>query len=123
MQKRRTICIDLDGVLADWDGEWRGEQHQGKPLPGAKEFLEKLVAANIDFVVLTTRESKEQVLAWFKKHELPLPKDVTNRKIKATAYIDDRAVYFDGNFDHLLQSLEEFRVHWKEEKPLKSLLK
>ena len=119
--KRKRICIDFDGVLAEYDGIWKGEKYHGKPLSGLKNFLKKLNNADIDFVVLTTRESKKFILNWFKKHNLPLPLNVTNKKIKATAYIDDRAVYFDGNFNNLIKSLRKFKVYWNNKKPFKIL--
>ena len=119
-QKKKKVCIDFDGVLAEYHG-WEGEHHHGKPLPGVKAFLEKLRMANIDVIVLTSRESKEHILAWFKRYGLPIPVEITNRKIPANAYIDDRAVYFDGNFDHLLKTLRSFKVYWSQKQPFKAL--
>ena len=119
--KHKKICIDFDGVLAQYRG-WKGNHH-GKPALGVKRFLKRLVAANIDFVVLTTRDSKKAILKWFKKHNLPLPLNITNKKIKATAYVDDRAVYFDGSFTNLIKKLSKFEVYWKKGMSLKSLSK
>jgi adenylylsulfate kinase len=120
--RRRKVCIDFDGVLAQYDG-WRGKNHHGKPMPGVKKFLKRLGEAEIDFIVFTTRESKKKVINWFKKYNLPLPLDVTNKKIVAAAYVDDRAIYFDGNFNNLMGTLSKFKVHWGKEKPYKALTK
>ena len=38
---------------------------------------------------------------------------VTNEKPKAIAYIDDRAIKFDGNYDNLYNEINDFKPHWK----------
>ena len=39
--------------------------------------------------------------------------DVLPRKPKAVAYIDDRALLFDGNYDAVIQKLKNgFFPHW-----------
>jgi ribonucleotide monophosphatase NagD (HAD superfamily) len=121
MQPRKRICIDFDGVLAKYRGVWKGEKHCGKPLPGVKQFLEKLAKADIDVIVLTSRDTRASIHKWFKAHDLPLPKEITNKKVKATAYIDDRAVHFDGNFKHLSDQLAKFKVYWTKERPFREL--
>ncbi|MEK6823244.1 MAG: hypothetical protein AABY13_05420 [Nanoarchaeota archaeon] len=120
MKKSFPVCIDFDGVLAEYHG-YKGPHKHGVPLPGCREFLQRLVAAKIPFVVLTTRDEKKGILAWFKKHTLPMPKDVTNKKVIALAYIDDRAVHFDGDYKNLLRTLKKFHVHWKKPRPFKDL--
>lgn len=110
----KVICIDFDGVLASYDG-YKGEDHYGEPMKGAKEFLEKVKSAGLDFVIFTTRNS-EKIKEWCKKHSFPEPKEITNQKIPAPVYIDDRAIKFDGNFAHLISDLKNFNVHWKSEK-------
>lgn len=39
---RPVVAIDVDGVIADYSKGWQGEEHIGDPLPGAREFLQKL---------------------------------------------------------------------------------
>jgi len=122
-EKRAKVCLDFDGVLATYDGKWKGEHYLGKPLPGLKKFLERLTNGDIDVIVLTTRKSKKLIFDWFKKNKLPPPSSITNKKIRADVYVDDHAVYFDGNFEHLIKTLAKFRVHYKKERPLKALSK
>lgn len=50
---KKTVCIDLDGVLAHYDG-WKGVEHIGDPLPGAKELVAQL-AKKYKVVLWTTR--------------------------------------------------------------------
>jgi len=111
---KNPICIDFDGVLATYTG-WQGEDHLGKPLPGAKEFLKKLVSLDLDFSILTTRNAKK-VREWFEKYELPMPKEITNQKKPSPVYIDDRSIKFTGDFKKLVQDLKEFNVYWKSKK-------
>lgn len=119
MEARRPfICIDFDGVLATYSG-WQGEDHYGNPIKGAKEFLQCIQKANIDFIVLTTRNIS-RVAEWFKKHDLPKPKDVTNTKIPAPVYIDDGALTFNGDFGKLLKDLKNFKPYWKSDSIFKS---
>lgn len=35
MQKK-TVAVDLDGVLADYSTGWQGIEHIGDPIPGAR---------------------------------------------------------------------------------------
>lgn len=39
--KRKTVAIDLDGVLLKYDG-WKGVEHFGEPIEGAVEFTKRL---------------------------------------------------------------------------------
>ena len=106
-----TICVDFDGVLTDYSG-WKGENHFDPPREGADEFLEEL-ANEYKVVVLTTRPA-DKVWAWLREHGLDKwVTDVTDRKPPAVAYIDDRAVCFQGNFRQTSYEVRVFRPYWK----------
>jgi len=109
-----TVCVDFDGVLAKYEG-FQGEDHYGEPIQGAKEFLEKLNFVGLDFVIFTSH-NPEEVKKWFKKYAFPEPKEITNKKIPAPVYIDDRVIKFEGNFSKLLSDLKNFNVYWKSKK-------
>jgi hypothetical protein len=49
----KTVCVDLDGVLAAYSG-WKGIEHIGDPLPGAVEFTHA-VAEFARVLVYTSR--------------------------------------------------------------------
>jgi len=54
---RKTVAVDLDGVLAEYHG-WKGLDHIGDPIPGAQEFCRQLAEfANV--TIYTTRCSVE----------------------------------------------------------------
>ena len=106
MATRQTVCVDLDGVLATYDG-WKGMDNFGDPIPGAVDFINELNKF-AEVVIFTTRcnlsvtrkETGETVLSlqkrvkdWLDKHGFKY-KDVYigQGKPLGAAYIDDRAV-------------------------------
>lgn len=110
----RTICVDLNGVLDTYTG-WRGEEHWDPPRSGAAEFLQSLRQRGLEVVILTSRPP-EAAWDWLRRHGLDaLVDDVTNVKVPAVAYVDDRAITFRGDFAATLSDLDAFRVHWEDE--------
>ncbi|MAF34524.1 hypothetical protein CMO91_01635 [Candidatus Woesearchaeota archaeon] len=115
-----VLSLDFDGVLAEYHG-YKGRGVFGKPMPGVKQFLERIKKAGIGFVVITTRKESKLVKEWFVKNDLPLPSKITNQKVSASAYVDDRGITFTGDFDKLVKDLRKFTVHWRDKKVFKDL--
>ena len=107
-QKRKpTVCLDLDGVLARYDG-WKGPEHIGPPLPGALKFAWSL-SEMADIIIFTSRCSQDagpdgervidparmkiRIIDWLERYKFPY-RDVYvgQGKPRAAAFIDDRAV-------------------------------
>jgi hypothetical protein len=101
---KKNVCVDLDGVLADYSKGWQGVEVIGDPIPGAVEFTKSL-SEFADVVVFTTRCNPEvnkpeaahllvnRVREWLDKHGFRYA-DIycgTGKPI-ASAYIDDRAI-------------------------------
>ena len=110
---KKTILIDLDGVLNQYDKEKFDENFIPPIKDGAKEFLEKLSKDEIDLYLFTTRNL---LLAskWLIENNLDKYfKDVTNVKIPAYLHIDDRCFCFNGNYDELIKEIVSFKVYWK----------
>lgn len=107
---RPTVCIDFDGVLNVYDGNYHaGPVHP--PAPGVRQFLETLGERYLP-VILTARDTSE-VWEWLERHALEgLVDGVTNEKPPAIAYIDDRGICHDGDFSRTLALLEVFQPHW-----------
>lgn len=113
--KKRRVCLDLDGVLAEYHG-WDDSDHIGAPIPGALEFA-KSVAKLADIIIFTGRCSDEpgdrdvvsglspgqmriKVVAWLEKHGFPFADVYIGQgKPRASAFIDDRAISCSPQFD------------------------
>lgn len=107
---KKTICVDFDGALNEYDGYEEGDL--GEPLTGSKEFIKEL-RKKYKVVILTSRP-KEQVIDWLNNNGFPSMK-VTNRKVPAVAYIDDRAIQFNGNYKKVISQLKNFKPYWAKE--------
>jgi hypothetical protein len=129
--KRTRICVDLDGVLAEYHG-WEGGETIGPPLPGALKFA-KSIAKVADIVVFTSRCSTEtgeldseslltpgqlriRVVDWLERNGFPFADVYVGQgKPKVAAFIDDRAINCSPQYDD-----EAFAAA---EKELRALLK
>ncbi len=122
-RRSKTICVDLDGVLAQYDG-WKGLENIGEPIAGAREFMASL-SEKYFVLVHTARIANENVktedhvqrvknlvVEWLNENEIPFGDVYTGRgKPLASAFIDDRAVSCrpqeDGNaFENALRDLK-----------------
>lgn len=135
-ERRRRIGVDFDGVLHDWNGIWLGPsaRHMRGPLPGA---ILGLSALNQDFEVFihTTRgatwRGRLAVRKWLRHHGSYLWEDqfdwagniasyglkrirVTDKKLPAIAYIDDRAIAFDTKPPAITpERIRDFQPWWR----------
>lgn len=100
-----TIAVDFDGVIHAYSRGWADGTIYDPPVPGALDGLRTLMDHDSVFV-FTTRDISD-VASWLLEHgfsvrlghEGPFWNErgrilVTNRKLAATAYLDDRAVRF-----------------------------
>lgn len=105
-----SISVDFDNVIHAMDDGFKDGEIYGDPVEGAFEGLKLLMAGGRPVFIMTARTDLEAVVAWIKtnapelKPEL-IPKDatfwsksgilgITNRKLPAARYIDDRADKF-----------------------------
>jgi hypothetical protein len=112
LENRRVLCVDLDGVLNTFD-EWRSPEFFHPVRPGAAEFLAALRQLQYKIVIFTVRYGP-WVENWLAENGLgALVDEVTNVKPPAEAYIDDRAICFQGDFSDTLQRVVSFRPFWQ----------
>jgi hypothetical protein len=122
VQPRRTIAVDFDGVLHQWDGLWKGYHViEGTPTVGAMAWLDTIVH-DYDIVVFTVRgnswRGRRAVKKWLAKwsfmepHKLRQIK-VTAKKPPALVYLDDRAMRFDGKNWPSAERIRGARPWWK----------
>lgn len=108
----KVIALDFDATLADYDG-WKGSDHKGRLLDGAKEFLEELVSLGFELVIVTARPI-EGIQEWLEENKIDhLIKAVSNMKIGAFCYIDDRAITFHNNYEETLEKIKNFTPWYK----------
>ncbi|MGE3468423.1 MAG: hypothetical protein AB7J13_15995 [Pyrinomonadaceae bacterium] len=106
--QRPRVCVDLDGVLATYDG-WKGFDHIGPPVPGALDFARNLAKVSDivvftsrcsgdpgpegDIPLLTTGQMRIKIIEWLESHKFPYTDVYVGKgKPRVAAFIDDRAV-------------------------------
>ncbi len=114
-KSEKIVCIDFDGVISKYDG-WKGSDHHGQPIIGAKEFVDRLIKSGFKPVIWTTRD-KVKIEKWLNENGFP-DLEVTNIKYPSVVYIDDRCVQFKGDFNELADDLKKYDVYWRK-KPKK----
>lgn len=108
---KRTILIDLDGVLNKYSGNFNKDLIP-PILEGAKEFLQK-VSKDYEIKIFTVR-NKIKTAKWLIENNLDrFVSDITDKKEISWAYIDDRCIQFKGDFNQLLVDLKNFRPWYK----------
>ncbi len=110
-KKKKTVLIDLDGVLNDYDGKF--DKELISPIKrGAKEFLTEL-SERYEIKIFTTRD-KLLVSKWISENGLnDLIEGITNVKEPCWVYVDDRCITFDGKFDGLIEKIDDFKPYYK----------
>jgi hypothetical protein len=120
----KTIAVDFDGVIHAYTRGWADGTIYDEPLPGAFTALHYLMRQYAVFI--HTSRDPRQVADWITiKSVIPTCTEppigpgfrppmafwndqtrllVTNRKLPAVAYLDDRAVHFT-NWDQALTDL------------------
>lgn len=101
-----VIALDLDGVLNPNLTESLTE----KPVPGAQQFVRRLMKEGYEVVIFTHRavepDGALETMEWLRKHDFPqLP--VTAVKPAAILYLDDRCMRFEGDFDVVMDFIHD----------------
>ncbi len=110
--ERPIVCVDLDGVLNEFDG-WKYAEYFHPPRAGAREFLKALCGSGYRVVVFTCRWAPH-VERWLAENGLAeYVSEVTDKKPPAHVYVDDRALRFRGDFDETLSAIAAFKAHWE----------
>lgn len=110
---KKTILIDLDGVLNTYTGNY--DKDVIPPIKdGAYEFLKEL-SENYIIKIFTTRNLL-LTSEWIIENNLrEYIDDVTNVKGLSYLMIDDRCINFNGNFDVLRKNIDSFEVWYKKD--------
>lgn len=115
----RTVVFDFDGVIHSYTSGWQGEDAiPDPPVPGIREALKEIHDAGYEVVVVSTRcatiKGHRAIEAWLYDNGLREYIDkVCKEKPPAVAYIDDRAICFDGHPETLLKKIQNFQPWYK----------
>ena len=104
--KKRTIAIDFDGVIHRYSEGFKGKDNAyDPPNENITEALDYFKTSGYRLVVFSTRP-KEVIADWLKNYDLAdYFEDITDIKIPAKIYIDDRGYKFE-NWKKTLEELE-----------------
>jgi|WetSurMetagenome_2_1015567.scaffolds.fasta_scaffold1317696_1 hypothetical protein len=106
----KTICIDYNGVLDLYEG-YREAPYP--PRPGAREFLENLCNAGYRVVIFTAADVAGVQQFLLDNDMFEFVDLITNEKVPAIVYVDDRAVNFSGNFAETYHEILNFIPYWE----------
>lgn len=108
---KRTILIDLDGVLNEYTGNF--DKDFIPPIKsGAKEFLNSL--SNDYEIKLFTTRNKLLAAKWLIENDVDkYISDITNVKDVCFLFIDDRCLKFEGDFEKMGNQIKDFKVWYK----------
>jgi len=107
-----TVAIDFDGCLHPYTHGWTGHTPADEPPgPGTVDFLMMCKSRGFDLVVFSCRadhdDGERGIRDWLARYGLTdFFSDVTNVKPVACAYVDDRAVRFDGDWMTVLADVQ-----------------
>lgn len=112
--KINVVCLDFDGVINEYPG-WQGEgfaKINGKPVEGAKEAIKSLRDKGWLVLVHSTRCSYSggtiAIVEYLNEYNIRVDGVCTN-KPPADIYVDDRGIQFNGNWEELMHSIENFK--------------
>ena len=108
----KRILVDLDGVLNEYGQTKFDENNIPDIKEGAFEFIKEI--SNEAELYLFTSRNLMLATKWLIKNGLDIYfKDVTNIKIPSFLYIDDRTIYFKGDYNKTIEEIKKFKVYWK----------
>ena len=81
----RTICVDFDGVIADYSKGWQGADVFGDPLPGVADALLELRKRGWLIILFTTRRHTRKLERYIHFHNLSI--DLGEREEREMQYL------------------------------------
>ena len=113
----RRICVDFDGVIHSYTSGWQGaDVANDKPVPGALEWLCRLLDAGFAVCIYSSRSSqpggiecmRNYLIRWGLHDRVMSELHFPIAKPAANMTVDDRAFRFEGDFPSV-EWLERFR--------------
>lgn len=106
--KSDTLAIDFDGVIHSYKQGWTGDEPLDEPMEGVEDALKQLKSEGWTLVIMSTRNAN-RIRTWLEKYSLDQYFSyITNTKIPAKLYLDDRGYHFE-NWKDALVFVENFK--------------
>ncbi len=112
---RRTLAVDFDGVIANYDG-YKGPGVLGDPRADVREALHTLKNEGWKIIINTTR-GQQELAKYLAQHGIPFDEfnsnsDYNTQGIKPVAdvYWDDRAVCYSGDARKDIDAIRNFKT-------------
>lgn len=110
---KKTVVFDFDGVIHSYKSGWKGSTViPDPPVEGIDRAIHEIRAAGYEVVVVSTRCATESGMEAVREYLIDNGIEVDavqKEKPPAIAYIDDRAICFDGHPETLLHQLMTFK--------------
>ena len=112
MKYKKTILIDLDGVLNEYNGNY--DKNIIPPIKnGVEKFLASFSQDEYELKIFTTRNLL-LTAKWLIANKIDqYITDITNIKGSAYLIIDDRCICFNGDFKDATKQIKNFKAYWK----------
>lgn len=117
--KKRTICIDFDGVLHDYSEGFEGKDVFGDMVPNADKGTQLLKKKGWTIIIYTTRPKTAKLEKWLKDNGIAYdyinenpdqPEDSKGGKLISDLYLDDRGMRFNGQWNEwLMEDIASFQ--------------
>lgn len=126
-----TAAIDFDGVIHKYSKGWHDGECYDVPVRDSLQTIGRLMKEGGYSIFIFSTRNPEQIKAWMEIHcKIPcevIPPNqtfwnkkgiigITNTKLAAHVYVDDRAINFYGNWDETEDEIKNFKTYTEQPK-------
>lgn len=118
---KQTVVLDFDGVVHSYISGWKGlTEIIDPPVQGIEDCIKSL-REKYRVVIVSSRSAnltgRRAIEEWLDKHDIEVD-DICCEKPPAIAYVDDRAICFDGDARNLKAQIDNFEPWMKKRKSI-----
>ena len=86
--EKKTICVDFDGVIAQYDG-FKGNDIFGDPIDGVQSAMEVLKKKGFTIIIFTTRTASSKLKKYLNDNHITYDYINENSHIPITRHIEN----------------------------------